>query len=58
MAQAFGAIVGQQLDRRVAQFAATLVRIGLASFLYAGSVAAIDRRFRCQIDLGNVSGFV
>jgi hypothetical protein len=48
MAQALGAVVGQQLDRRIAQFAAAPVRIWLASLLYAGSVAADDRRFWCQ----------
>jgi hypothetical protein len=39
MAQALGAVVGQQLDRRIAKFAAALGRIGLASLLYGGSVA-------------------
>ena len=45
VAQALGALLGKQLDRLVAQFAAALVRIGLASLLYAGSLAAVHRRF-------------
>ncbi len=40
MAQAFGAVVGQQLYRRVTQFAAALIGIGLTSLWYPGSVAA------------------
>jgi hypothetical protein len=48
MAQAFGAVVGEQLYRRVAQFAAALIGIGLASLWYPGSVAAAHSRFRCQ----------
>jgi hypothetical protein len=44
VAQTLGAIVGKQLYRRVAEFAATLIGIGLAALLYAGSVAAVYPR--------------
>ena len=50
MAEALGAVVGEQLYRRVAQFAAALIGIGLASLRYSGSVAAAHRVFRCQTD--------
>ena len=53
MTQAFGAVVGQQLYRRVAQFAAALIGIGLASLRYPGSVAAAHPRFRCKADPGD-----
>jgi hypothetical protein len=50
VAQTLGAIVGKQLYRRVAEFAATLIGIGLAALLYAGSVAAVYPRFSCRAD--------
>ena len=45
MAQALCAVVGEQLYRRVAKFAAALVGIGFASVWYPGSVAAVQPRF-------------
>src|ERR1700735_37962 len=48
MAQAFCAVVGEQLYRRIAKFAAALVGIGLASVWYPGSVAAVHPRSWCQ----------
>ena len=48
MAQALCAVVGEQLYRRIAKFAAALVGIGLASVRYPGSVAAVHPRFWCQ----------
>jgi hypothetical protein len=50
VAQTLGAIVGKQLYRRVAEFAATLIGIGLAALLYAGSVAAVYPRFSRRAD--------
>src|ERR1700733_10705269 len=48
MAQALCAVVGEQMYRRIAKFAAALIGIRFASVWYLGSVAAVRPRFWCQ----------
>src|SRR5436853_6528951 len=57
MAQALGAVVGQQLYRRVTQLAAALIGIGLASFWYPGSVAAASPTVSVSKQMSATTGF-